>query len=134
MNIDKHTISFEKHDGYHTLYMDNNMCGTCSYVIPRDDRTLIYIMYLDISVRYQNMGCGTILLYQVLSDAYENGVTHVKLDDVSDNCHKQNNIYKKMGLWYVDGKNDNSMCGNLRNILYGRKKYRSECENRFLYY
>ena len=125
MNTNKNMLRFEKYDGHYTLYKDNNICGTCSYVIPSDDRTLIYITYLEISDEQKNMGYGTILLYQVISDAYHNGVTYVNLDDVSDNCHKQNNIYKRMGLWYVYGMDDNTMCGNLRNILYGRKNYRS---------
>lgn len=128
-----HRIRFDKVNTYYTMFLDDERCGTCSYVYP-DEPGTISIIYLNIFDKYKNMGCGTVLLYEVLSDAYYNHHSmHVSLDDVSDNCHKQNNIYVRMGLVYTHGKNDNSMYGNIRHILHGRKNYRTTYQTRFLY-
>lgn len=127
-------IRFEKNNTYYTMFINEKKCGTCSYVFSGENPTLIHIMYLNILDEYKNMGCGTVLLYEALTDAYHiKGATHVHLDDASDNCHKQNNIYVRIGLSYVYGKDDNSMHGNLRNILYGKKNYRSVYQNKFVY-
>ena len=127
-------IRFTKINTLYTIYLNDNICGTCIYSYLVDEPKIIFILYLDIYDKYKNMGCGTILLYEVLQDAYKyNQFTHVSLDDASDNCHKQNNIYVRLGLVYVHGKNDNSMHGNIRHILHGKKNYRKLYQTRFIY-
>jgi hypothetical protein len=125
-------IKFDKYDKYYEMYVNDIKCGTCSYIFLKDQPNIIHIIYLNILDEYKHMGCGTVLLYEVLNDAYHiDHMMYVDLDDVSDRCHKWNNIYIRMGLRYTQGKDDNNMKGNLRYILYGNKQYRSVYQERF---
>lgn len=136
-NIDgRPVIQFQKMFTQYIVCIDDIPCATCTFAtsLPYEDEEpqIIHIVYLDVKDPHKHMGLGTMLLFEVLMDAYRNNIRIAELDDASDNCHKPNNIYVKMGFTYTHGRFDNSMRGNLRHILYGNKTYRSKCQGRFL--
>ena len=53
-----------------------------------------------------------------------NGISRVRLDDMSDNARKEKNIYRKMGLEY-ENKNSNEpeMIGHLQNMFSNIDEY-----------
>jgi hypothetical protein len=133
MNEKDNVVSFVKNKHSYLVLVDNNVCGICLFCFPIYDDKTIFIANLEIFRIYRGYGYGTLLLYELLMDAYNNCMEKVSLNDVSSKCHQQNNIYIKMGLFYNNGTSDNSMIGNLRHILYGKKNYRIHHQERFSY-
>jgi GNAT superfamily N-acetyltransferase len=135
------TVRFEETYAYDCLYhlvyrilINNISCGVCIGVISKDknscrmntmsksDDATLHISYLFIEDRFQGFGCGSVLLHEMMKDAYNNyNITHVSLDDASDKCHQKDNIYIKLGFIY--SSDDNAMECNLRHVLYGKKTY-----------
>ena len=110
-----------KNKNCYEILINNDICGSCSFIFPDHDPEIVYILWLGITETHRGKGYGSILLCEVLMDAYHNHhMKRVSLDDVTSRCHQQNNIYVKLGLVYKPGF-DNSMVGNLRHILYGRR-------------
>jgi hypothetical protein len=122
-------IKFEKYESMYLLYIkglnskgsDDVYVGKCSFADISCGPEL-YIKGLCVESEYQQLGYGTILLYEVLKDMYEKEFTHVALEDASDRFGKRDNIYKLMGFNYCS--DDGQMRGNIRNILYGKKTRR----------
>jgi hypothetical protein len=72
-----------------------NIVGYIETIVDYDE-SIITISYLHTTIR--SKGFGTFL---VGISVLNSGVKTVELDDMSDNFGKVNNIYKKMGLVYV---------------------------------
>lgn len=113
-------IGFIKNKNYYEIVINDHISGSCSFLFPHHDPETIYILWLEMTKTHRGTGYGTLLLCEVLKDAYESHkMKRVSLDDVTSRCHRPDNIYIKLGLVYKHGF-DNSMTGNLRHILYGR--------------
>jgi GNAT superfamily N-acetyltransferase len=52
--------------------------------------------------QYQNQGCATYLINQVISFCRKKGINIITLDDCSDNFNQINNIYLKAGFTYIE--------------------------------
>lgn len=104
------------------ILLDGKKCGNCLFVC--FDKNEIYISSLYIAEKYQGHGYGTMLLYEVLNDAYNiMGMKYVSLNDISDKCHhaQGKNIYMRLGMYYPYGDINNKMYGDIQQILYGKK-------------
>ena len=75
---------------------------------------IITSLYVDKLHRKQ--GLGIKLMNKFLKKVFELGAVHAQLDDCSDNCCKNHNIYIKCGFKYVDYY-DNLMAANIRTAL-----------------
>ena len=109
-------INFEKNEYCYKIYVNDKSAGFCNFVMLENESN-IYITYLEITHDCRNNGLGSVLLKEVLKDAYKKGISSVKLTDASDNCRRQHNIYKKIGLHYRERDGDGEMIGNLRHII-----------------
>jgi GNAT superfamily N-acetyltransferase len=109
----------DKQNNIYSAYIGTHRCGVCTFVLSTDQPNTIIVLFLDVINGFKNQGIGTRLLIEVMRDAYDSGILRIELEDVSDRCHKKNNIYVKAGLYYKYGNQDNSMRGNLRHIFYG---------------
>jgi glutathionylspermidine synthase len=86
-----------------------NIVGYIETIVDYDE-SIITISYLHTTTR--SKGFGTFL---IVISVLNSGVKTVELDDMSDNFGKVNNIYKKMGLEYVqDGMPE--MTGSVSKI------------------
>jgi len=132
MSDRKSSISFKKSYCDYMMYINKDKIGECAFTFNPDTPHTIYVTYLFIYESYRGMGCGTVLLYEVLNDAYVvHGKTRVELSDVSDRYGRPDNIYVHMGLVYESIPTDDAMVGNLRHILFGMKKIRHKKQNTF---
>lgn len=112
-------VRIDKKNNIYSAYIGTHRCGQCTFVISTHQPNTIIVLCLDVIDKFKNQGIGTRLLNEVMRDAYNSGILRIELEDVSDRCHKKNNIYVKAGLYYKYGNRDNSMRGNLRHIFYG---------------
>jgi GNAT superfamily N-acetyltransferase len=114
------SVRFVKFYGIYRICINDKESGMCNFVYSDDESNTIYINCLQIYNAYQGKGYGTVLLYEVLKDAYElYGKTRVELSDMSDKWGETDNIYKKIGIVYKNNPIDDEMVGNLRHILFG---------------
>ena len=99
----------------------------------RKNNKWIYIRELYIEPEFRSKYYGTKLLYYIFRHYYKKGFKYVTLIDGSSRSCKYNSIYKKIGLTYI--KETGCMCGNLRNILFGKfKGLNGKNTNNYVFY
>jgi ribosomal protein S18 acetylase RimI-like enzyme len=89
------------------LYIDEEYIGHVNYSINLYCNDS-YIININILKKYRNKGYATSLLKDCLDDIKNRGIKEVKLNDISLNYRKENNIYIKFGFHYVND-DDNDM-------------------------
>jgi len=87
------------------LYVDYKYVGHINYSINLYCKDS-YIININILKHQRNKGYGTFLLQECLSDIKSKYIKKVKLNDISSNYRKQNNIYVKFGFKYQDNYNN----------------------------
>lgn len=87
------------------LYLDDKYIGHINYSINLYCKDS-YIINLNILKNYRNKGYGSFLLQECLNDIKSKCIKKVKLNDISFNYRKQNNIYIKFGFKYQDDYNN----------------------------
>ena len=76
------------------------------------------------NVESSGNGLGSFLLSTCFVLCNGNGISSVRLDDMSDNARQQQNIYRKMGLEYENkDSNDPEMIGHLQNMFSNIDEY-----------
>ena len=126
-------IAFYLIDSANPIYLsvDQPLLGIISFSLDKQDSDSdSYIYWLEVySKRYDNVdasgnGLGSFLLSTCFVLCNGNGISRVRLDDMSDNARKEKNIYRKMGLEY-ENKNSNEpeMIGHLQNMFSNIDEY-----------
>jgi ribosomal protein S18 acetylase RimI-like enzyme len=114
------------------ICVDGVYCGYCNFSFLNEPGS-VYISGLGINEAYRNNGYGTMLLYEVFEDVYKiHNKTIVYLEDASSRYGRNDNIYRKIGMYYTSGSFDSSMRGNLRHILFGMHKQKKSICDKFL--
>ena len=84
---------------------------------------------IDPRLTYDNVessgnGLGSFLLSTCFVLCNGNGISRVRLDDMSDNARKEKNIYRKMGLEYeIKDSTEPEMIGHLQNMFSNVDEY-----------
>jgi hypothetical protein len=85
--------------------------------------SVIEVVYYDGKMDITNLqsavkgkGYATALLVHASKEALKRGITHITLDDCSDNWNKPNNLYIKAGLEYIDSCPGPEMKGCAKDI------------------
>jgi hypothetical protein len=101
----------------------NNLPAYIEVCCDLNDNTII-ILYLNSTIK--GKGYATLLLFNVIQMALEDGIINIQLDDVSDNYRKQDNIYTNIGLKYEE-EDSCEMIGTTEIVMskldYFKKKY-----------
>lgn len=77
---------------------DSQLIGCVVCIVTGGECT---ILSLHVDELYRNNGYGTFLLKEIIKYCMENNIKIIKLDDVSDNFNKKNNIYTKLNFKYI---------------------------------
>lgn len=111
------------------ISVEQPLLGIISFSLDKQDSDC-YIYWLEVySKRYDNVdvsgnGLGSFLLSTCFVLCNGNGISRVRLDDMSDNARQQKNIYRKMGLEYeIKDSNDPEMIGHLQNMFSNIDEY-----------
>ena len=105
-----------------------NIKETIGYIILYKDKKDITLLELNVNNNYIKNGIGSYLIL-LISEIYKKKIKYIYLDDMSDNPWKENNIYKKLGFYYINEYPEPEMKGNLlvinNNFKYFLNHYKS---------
>ena len=109
----------------HTYYVTTVECkyttaGFINVVYDSKDRVAT-IMNLESIIT--GKGYATHLIVHVCKQAISKGIITIELDDCSSHYRKDNNIYTKLGLSYIDNEYGPEMIGNVEKIIELGSKY-----------
>ena len=97
LHKDPYDDMFYINKGADTYFSDESICYLIFHVDKKENE--LNVMKLEIKQEYRGKGIGT---YMMIVAARFHSEMKMTLDDMSAKSRKPNNIYKKLGLKYVD--------------------------------